>query len=164
MNLPVIPAVMMSIEGFKEVLAILFGAFVAALFGLYSSAMTALADREERIRNVSAGLFYDLARIRDIIRSDTPYSDERAFDILIERSLDFTTSGVYQEFLRDIVTFPAAIAQPLMALYQDISDLAKMQKDYHDERKADLDQLAEVLNGINRQINGLLPVLEEKKR
>jgi hypothetical protein len=166
MQWPIIPIIADLQERLQQMALIVAGAFIAALFGIYTNVTTADAQREEEVRKVAMGFFYEVVQLKEKVSKPGLASGNSALEVLATMDPLYSSDGLYFLLRKEVFSLDKETIELILHLYPNVICIWKVQAALvqgphttHPSSEVG-DRVREIVEDIDR----LLPMLERDMR
>lgn len=152
--------------GNKDVILLFSGAVVASFVGSFFSAWSHELGLEEERKQVASGFYQELTSLKIRLQNIQHDDQNRLLTALQKMIPIYSRDGLYFILRKEIYALENEIIEPLVNLYSQILQLADIQeslKIHNSSGYYSPQQIADMVNSINRDIEIMLPILEERK-
>jgi hypothetical protein len=153
-------------EKLQQMALIVAGAFIAALFGIYTNVTTAEAQREEEVRKVAMGFFYEVKHLQEKVSEPGLSSGNSVLAGLAATAPLYSSDGLYFILRKEVFSLDKEIIELILSLYPNVIYIWKVQEELvQGARLTDQSsEIAVLVRGIAEDIDRLLPLLERDMR
>ncbi|RPJ54358.1 MAG: hypothetical protein EHJ95_00310 [Methanobacteriota archaeon] len=166
MQWPIIPIITDLQERLQQMALIVAGAFIAALFGIYTNVTTAEAQREEEVRKVAMGFYYEVKNLKEKVSRRGLSSGNSVLVMLAAMDPLYSSDGLYFLLRKEVFSLDKDIIELILHLYPNVICIWKVQEALGQGAPATYQssEVGDLLREIVEDIDRLLPLLERDMR
>lgn len=166
MQWPIVPIIADLEVRLEQMALIVAGAFIAALFGIYTNVTTAEAQREEEIRKVAMGFFYEVNQLKEKVSETGLSRGDSVLALLAAMDSLYSSDGLYFILRKEVFSLDKETIELILHLYPNVICVWKVQEAlrqgaYITHQSSEINEL---IRGISEDIDRLLPLLEQEMR